>query len=291
MGLGDLEVDGLAGGDGDAEAVEGGGGLVGLGGAVGVELVVVEACMFQNDGAGLGGSVVDGVLAGDDIAIVLAEDAFGNGDAAQKVAGRRLAGDVDGLVDGVREQTLFGGMDWIEQTLAAEVAVFDDGEGAAVEREVGGVGDPERAQRNGLLLGPERDWLGVDLGLQDGHHRRFILADGDGFGEVVGEVIVEGGGGGVGGDGTQCEVLVKLVFDGAANSSADGGGTTASGREVRDGRTLYVVLVQILLAGASVDRRLQRAEAASLTLEVRLVGVGASPGKRLPSRRFRGFAG
>ena len=43
VGLGDLEVDGSAGGDGDAEAVEGGGGLVGLGCALGIELVVVDA--------------------------------------------------------------------------------------------------------------------------------------------------------------------------------------------------------------------------------------------------------
>ena len=40
-------------------------------------------------------------------------------------------------------------MDGIEQAFAAEVAVFDDGEAAAVEGEVGGVGDPEGAQRDG----------------------------------------------------------------------------------------------------------------------------------------------
>ena len=53
----------------------------------------------------------------------------------------------------------------------------------------------------GCARRPERDALGVDLGLQDGDEGGLVLADGDGFGEVVGEVVVEGGGGGVGGEG------------------------------------------------------------------------------------------
>ena len=76
----------------------------------------------------------------------------------------RFLGDADGLVDGVGEQALFGRMDGVEEAFAAEVAVFDDGEGAAVEGEAGGVGDPERAQRwSGLLRRPERHAFGVDL--------------------------------------------------------------------------------------------------------------------------------
>ena len=117
------------------------------------------------------------------------------------MVGCRIGGDADGLVDGVGEQAVLVGMDGIEQAFAAEVAVLDDGEGAAVEGEVGGVGDPEGAQRDGLLRRPEGDALGVDFGLQDGDEGGLVFADGDGFGEVVLEVVVEGGGGGVGGEG------------------------------------------------------------------------------------------
>ena len=130
------------------------------------------------------------------------QDAFGRGErGGLHGVVLRLGGDAHGLINGVGEQALLGGMDRVEQAFAAEVAVFDDGEGAAIEREVGGVGDPESAQRRGLARRPERHALGVDLGLQDGDERGLILADGDGLGEVIGEVVVEGGSGGVGGDG------------------------------------------------------------------------------------------
>ena len=43
-----------------------------------------------------------------------------------------FGGDVDGLVGGVGEQALFVRVDGIEEAFAAEGAVFDDGEGAAV---------------------------------------------------------------------------------------------------------------------------------------------------------------
>ena len=43
-----------------------------------------------------------------------------------------LGGDADGLVGGVGEQALLAGVDGVEEAFAAEVAVLDDGEGAAV---------------------------------------------------------------------------------------------------------------------------------------------------------------
>src|ERR1039458_4399374 len=104
-------------------------------------------------------------------------------------------------------------MNGIEQTLAAEVAVLDDGEGTAVEREVRGVGDPQGTKRGGLPCRPERDALGIDLGLQYGDERGLVLADGDGLGEVVGEVVVEGGGGGVGVDGGASGLLKGCSAD------------------------------------------------------------------------------
>ena len=138
-----------------------------------------------------------------DVGAVDVEDAFG--ERVSRVMWLRglvaFGGDVDGLVGGVGEQALLVGVDGVEEAFAAEVAVFDDGEGAAVEREAGGVGDPERAERLRVLVaavGDEGDAVGVDLGLQDGDERGLVFADGDGFGEVVVEEVVEGGGGGVG---------------------------------------------------------------------------------------------
>ena len=110
-------------------------------------------------------------------------------------------GDTDGLVGGVGEQAFFARVDGVEQAFAAEAAVFDDREGAAVEREAGGVGDPEGSQGDGLGGRPEGDSLDGKLGLEDGDEGGFVLADGDGVGEGVFEEVVEGGGGGLGGDG------------------------------------------------------------------------------------------
>ena len=149
VALADVEADGLAGGGFDAEAIEGGGGFVGFG--VGVEGLALVDGVLDDDGAGVGGGVVDDVRDLGDVEGGLLEDAFAGGDVLTRlgVVGV-VGGDADGLVDGVGEQALLGGMDGVEQAFAAEVAVLDDGEGAAVEREVGGVGDPERAQRRGL---------------------------------------------------------------------------------------------------------------------------------------------
>jgi fibronectin-binding autotransporter adhesin len=112
--------------------------------------------------------------------------------------------DVDGLVGGVGEQAFFVGVDGVEEAFAAEVAVFDDGEAAAVERLAGGVGDPEGAQGlrgGGAVGGDEGDAVGGDFGLERGDEGGLVFADGDGVGEVVGEEVVEGGGFGVGDEG------------------------------------------------------------------------------------------
>jgi len=48
-------------------------------------------------------------------------------------------------------------------------------------------------------LAPQRDVLGGQLLLQDGHHRRLVLVDGDRLGQGVLEEVVEGVGGDVAG--------------------------------------------------------------------------------------------
>ncbi len=109
----------------------------------------------------------------------------------------RRSGDADGLVGGVGEEAPLVGVDGVEEAFAAEGAVFDDGEGASVEGEVAGVGDPEGAEGCGLLRRPEGDSLDGELGLEDGDEGGLVFADGDGVGEGVLEEVVEGGGGGL----------------------------------------------------------------------------------------------
>jgi len=103
-----------------------------------------------------------------------------------------VGGDADGLIGGVGEETALGGVDGVEEAFAPEVSVFDDGEAAAVEGEVAGVFDPEGAEGDGVGGRPEADALGVDLGLEDGDEGGLVLADSDGLGELVLEVVVEG---------------------------------------------------------------------------------------------------
>ena len=138
------------------------------------------------------------------------------------VAKLLLGGDANGLIDRVGEQALFRRVNRIEQAFAAEIAVFHDGEGATVEREAGGVGLPVRAERCGFARRPERKPLGIDLGLQDRHHRGLVLADGDGLGKVIGEIVIEGGGGCVGSDGTTRQALVVRVLDDASVGGTGG---------------------------------------------------------------------
>ncbi len=107
--------------------------------------------MFDDDGAGLGGGVVEEVFDFGDFAGLFFQDAFAYGDAGD-VAGvvAVVGGDADGLVGGVGEEAALVGVDGVEEAFAAEAAVLDDGEAAAVEGEVAGVGDPEGAERTGL---------------------------------------------------------------------------------------------------------------------------------------------
>ncbi len=85
-------------------------------------------------------------------------------------------------------------MDRIEQALAAEVAILDDRKAAAVEGHSTRIGDPERAQRLRDVVavrGHQRDAIGIDLGLQDGHERRLVLANRDGLAEFVLKEVVK----------------------------------------------------------------------------------------------------
>ena len=63
-----------------------------------------------------------------------------------------------------------------------------------------------------LLLAPQGDVLGGEFLLQDGHHGRLVLVDGDRLGERVFEEVVEG----VGGD-----VAFRDGVGGAVNAAAD----------------------------------------------------------------------
>ncbi len=154
-----VEVDGFGRAGGELEAVGGGGGFGGCGGWFAVAVDVVEGPaltdgVLDDDGAGIGGGVADVVGALGDVGGGLGEDALGDfkvgGAAGVAGVGDR---DADGLVGGVGEEAALVGVDGVEEAFAAEVAVFDDGEGAAVEGEGGGVGDPEGAQGGGVAAG------------------------------------------------------------------------------------------------------------------------------------------
>jgi hypothetical protein len=85
--------------------------------------------VFDDDHAGVSGGVVDDVGDLGDLFAMQDDNALGRGDGGDAGGVEpRLCGDADGLIDGVGEQALLGGMDGIEQAFATEVAVLDDGE-------------------------------------------------------------------------------------------------------------------------------------------------------------------
>ncbi len=85
--------------------------------------------MLDNDGAGLGGGVMDQILDLTDVKRGLLEYALADGDTVNAFGVVRVVGgDANGFIDGVGEQPLFCGMYRIEQAFAAEVAVFHDRE-------------------------------------------------------------------------------------------------------------------------------------------------------------------
>jgi len=144
--LADVEANGFAGSGGDAKTVGGGSGLGGL--RVGVEVPALAYRLFDNDSAGIGGSIVDDVLHLGDLAGLLSEDASDDGEGEDALRVVRVVGrDGDGGIGGVGEEAALVGMDGVDETLASEVAVLNDGEAASVEGEVGGVSNPEGAQR------------------------------------------------------------------------------------------------------------------------------------------------
>ncbi len=218
VALADVEANGFASLGGDAKAVNGGGRFEGL--RVGVDGPAGTGGVLDDDHVGLGSGVMDEVLDLGDVSGGLLQDAFADGEVLDAVGVIAMVdGDADGLVGGVGEETPLAGVDGVEEAFAGETAVLDDGEGAAIEGEVGDVGDPERAQGLELLWGPEGDTLGVDLGLEDGDEGGLVAANGDGLGEVVGEVVVEGAGGGVGSDGVRSGGLVGDGSDGLGDGT------------------------------------------------------------------------
>ena len=131
----DVELGGVAGGDFDAEAVDGRSCLGGF--WVGDDLVAAGDRHFENDGALVRSGVMDGEVEVVRVGAVDVDDAFGavdQGDVIGRFVG--VDGDMDGLVCGVGEQAFFAGVDGIEEAFAAKGAGLHDGEAASVEREV-----------------------------------------------------------------------------------------------------------------------------------------------------------
>ncbi len=101
-------------------------------------------------------------------------------------------------------------MNGVEQAFTAEAAILDDGKRTTIEGEMRRVGDPKGAKGNRFGRRPKGDALSLDGGLEDGDESGAVARDGDGIGEIVGEEVVEGGGGGVGVGGAGGNGLVGL---------------------------------------------------------------------------------
>src|ERR1700687_674051 len=91
----------------------------------------------------------------------------------------------------VRQQTFFTWLDGIHETLTSKRVSFEHVETAPVECEVAGVVDPKSTKHRWLRRIPDRNLFRVDACLENGHHRRLVLADGDAVLELVLEQIAE----------------------------------------------------------------------------------------------------
>src|SRR6202022_488717 len=94
-------------------------------------------------------------------------------------------------VSRVRQQTFFTRLDGIHQTLTSKSVGFEHIEAAPVECEVAAVVDPKSTKHGWLRRIPDRNLFRVDARLENGHHRRLVLADGDAVLELVLEQIAE----------------------------------------------------------------------------------------------------
>ena len=103
-------------------------------------------------------------------------------------------------IERVGQQPLLAGFERLHEAFARERLTFDHGETAAVERESGRVGEPHGSQRRVAARRrvPERDFVGFDVGAQDRHERRLVLANRDGLFQLVVEQIAELAAAGVG---------------------------------------------------------------------------------------------
>src|SRR5258708_23942271 len=102
------------------------------------------------------------------------------------------------LIEGVNKQQLLVGLEGIDQTFAGKRVVFDDIEGAAIERKPAGVLDPQRVQRSPGRTAPESDLLGVNVRINDRDEGRVVLKNRDFLFQVVLEEIAEFLSGGAG---------------------------------------------------------------------------------------------
>ncbi len=96
-------------------------------------------------------------------------------------------------IGGVGEQTALTGLHGIEQAFAGEGVVFENGEVAAIERVVAGIGEPHGAQRarRAERRVPQRNFFGDYVRLQNGDQRRFIFLQRHRLLEFVLEEIAE----------------------------------------------------------------------------------------------------
>ena len=178
-----------------------------------------------------------------------------HGDVAQvRGVDAPLGADVHRLVDRIGEQALFARVDRVGETFARKLAVVEDGEAAAVQRRIAGVGEPQRPQRHGIRCVVQSDALSLDVGLENGDEGGLVLVDGDRLGEGVLEEVVE-----FGRVGARGFVLDGVVVRTSAVASAGAGTDAAADAGRRSCELLDAVKLPLLfLLGRShrsaVDR-------------------------------------
>src|ERR1035438_1613631 len=130
----------------------------------------------------------------------------------------------------VRQQTFFTRLDGIHQTLTGKRVGFEHVETTPVECEIAAVVNPKSTKHRRLRRIPDRYFFRVDASLENGHHRRLVLANGDAVLKLVLEQIAEFLGlrhGGCSFERLRYCCGFKVVTAATANSENPAAGTTA----------------------------------------------------------------
>ena len=93
--------------------------------------------------------------------------------------------DAHALVHSVGKQPSFLGLERINQALTSKSIVVDDIESPAVEGQPAGVLDPQGTQGARGRVAPQRDFLRIHVGVDDGNQGRMVLEDRDFLFQVV----------------------------------------------------------------------------------------------------------